>query len=262
MDFYQILGVSKTATSDEIKQAYRRLASRHHPDKSGGDTATFQRIEEAYRILSNSETRAQYDNPTSQFTGFPGGFHFDINGSNPFEDLLNQFTRHHQQQRQRAYSLDVFVNLEQIAAGTTEVIQIQTETGPKNLQIKIPKGIEDGQRIRYDNLMPDGPLIINFRIRAHKTFQRRGLDLWSDISINVFDLILGTTIEIPTIYGNTLEVNIKPGTKSGSSLRISNYGLESSNRHGDQFLLINCHIPDTISDNLKTALEQERLNTK
>lgn len=261
MDYYQTLGVAKTATPDEIKQAYRRMASRHHPDK-GGDTATFQQIEEAYRTLSDPEKRQQYDNPQPQFNGFPGGFHFDINGSNPFEEILQQFTRQHRQQRQRAYSMTIFVKLEQVALGSTEIIQIQTDTGSKTFEIRIPKAVEDGQRIRYDNLMADGPVLITFRVATHATFQRRGLDLWTETSVNVFDLILGTTIEVPTIYGKTLEVNIKPGTRPGSSLRIPNHGLDASNRRGDQYLLINCYIPDTISLELKQALETERQRAK
>jgi DnaJ-class molecular chaperone len=262
MDYYQTLGVVKTATAQEIKQAYRKLASKHHPDKSGGDTAKFQQIEEAYRILSDEQKRSEYDNPHAQFGGFPNGFNFDFNGSNPFEDLLHQFARQHKQQRQRAYSMSIFINLEQIATGSTEIVQIQTDTGSKTFEIKIPKAIEDGQRVRYDNLMTDGPVLVTFRIRSHPIFQRRGLDLWIETNVNVFDLILGTTIEVPTIYGKMLEITIKSGTRPGSSLRIANYGLDASNRRGDQYLLINCYIPDTISSELKQALESERQNLK
>jgi curved DNA-binding protein len=259
MDYYHTLGVQKTATQSEIKQAYRRLASKHHPDK-GGDTATFQRIEEAYRILSDEQARQQYDNPAPQFGGFPGGFNFNVNGTNPFEEILQQFTRQTRQARQRAYTVTVFVTLEQVAQGSTENIQIQTDNGLKTFQIQIPQSIEDNQRIRYDGLMPDGPLLVTFRIHRHKIFERRGLDLVISIDVSVFDLILGTTVVVPTIRGQNLEVTIRERTKPGSTLRIPNHGLEEPSRRGDQFVFINAVIPDTISTELISALNAERVN--
>jgi curved DNA-binding protein len=257
MDYYQILGVDRSSTPEQIKQAYRKLASKHHPDK-GGDTVKFQQIEEAYRTLSDPQRRSEYDNPPQQFSGFPGGFQFDVNGVNPFEEILNQFTRQQRQPRQRAYSAIIFVTLEQIATGSVEAIQLNTDQGPKTFQIRIPAGVEDGQRIRYDGLIPDGPLLITFRTHKHPTFERRGLDLVMSCDVSVFDLILGTTLTVPTIRGQTLEVTVHPRTKPGATLRIPNHGLETSNRRGDQFILINPTIPDTISDEVLQVLEQER----
>jgi molecular chaperone DnaJ len=152
----------------------------------------------------------------------------------------------------------VFVTLEQVSRGDTETIQVQTPAGPKTFQIKVPKGIEDGQRVNYENLMPDGVLQIMFRIRRHEKFERRGLDLVTILNISVFDLILGTNIEFTTIHGQTLAVTIPPRSKPGSNLRIPNHGLEASNAKGDQYLLLSPVIPDTISTDLLTALEKER----
>jgi curved DNA-binding protein len=255
MDYYNILGVPKTATQQEIKQAYRRLASKHHPDR-GGDTAEFQKIEEAYRTLSDDEKRHQYDNPNphQNFAGFP----FANGNINIFEEMFNQFNR---QRQQRIYTVTVFITLEQVASGEIETINVNTPAGGKTFQISVPKGIEDGQKINYENLMPDGVLQIMFRIHPHPIFERRRLDLISNKELSVIDLILGTTISFTTIYNQTLEITIHPRTKPGSSLRISGKGLEASNQRGDQYILITALIPDTISTELITALEQERNKT-
>lgn len=260
MDHYQTLGVPRTATEKEIKQAYRRLAGQHHPDRPGGDTVRFQQIEEAYRTLSDPASREQYDHPRSQFTGFPGGFDFGNFGGNPFEDVLNQFARQQRSPRQMIFSATVFVTLEQVASGAVETIQVQTDTGPRTFQIRIPQSVEDGQRIRYDGLMPTGPLMITFRLHRHAIFERRGMDLYMNHDVSVFDLILGTTIVVPTIRGQQLEIRVPPHTRPGSTLRIPDHGLESPNRRGCQFILIVATIPDTISEQLVLALEQERAN--
>jgi curved DNA-binding protein len=252
MEYYQILGVSKSATPDEIKQAYRRLASKHHPDK-GGSKEKFQKIQEAYATLGDADKRAAYDNPQPQMNPFNFGA-----GFNPFEDIFAQFARQHQQQ-QRIYTVTVFVTLEQVAGGSTEVIQVNTPAGLKTFNVQIPRAIEDGQSIRYDGLMPDGPLQVTFRIHPHKEFNRRGLNIYSTIDVSVFDLILGTSVSVNTIDGKTLEVNIPPRTKPGMSLRLNNKGMSSSNGHiGDHFILLNAHIPDIISTELIEAIQQER----
>jgi DnaJ-class molecular chaperone len=252
MEYYQILGINKTATQDEIKQAYRRLASKHHPDK-GGSKEQFQKIQEAYATLGDVDKRAQYDNPQPQMSGF----NFNA-GFNAFDDIFAHFARH-QQQQQRVYTVTVFVTLEQVASGSIEVIQVNTPAGLKTFNVQVPRAIEDGQNVRFDGLMPDGPLQVCFRIHPHKEFNRRGLNIYSTVDISVFDLILGTTISVNTIDGKTLEVNIPRRTKPGMSLRLNNRGMVATNGNtGDHFVLISAAIPDTISTELIQALEQER----
>jgi curved DNA-binding protein len=252
MDYYNTLGIPKTATQQEIKQAYRKMAAKHHPDR-GGSTEQFQKVEEAYRTLSDEGKRQQYDNPSPFENMGGGGFGFSF-GQSPFEEIFRQFN----QPRQRVYTVNIFVTLEQVSRGDTETIQVQTPAGPKTFQIKIPKGIEDGQRINYENLMPDGALQIQFRIHRHPKFDRRGLDLITLLEISVFDLILGTTIDFTTIQNQTLSVKIPPNSKPGSNMRIPNHGLEAPNARGDQYLLLSPVIPDKISTELLTALEKER----
>jgi len=257
MDYYKILGVEKNASLDEIKLAYRRLAAKNHPDK-GGDTQAFQKIQEAYNVLGDPQKKQQYDNPQkSMFDspfgpfGGPGGPF----GGHPFEDIINQFTR---QSRVKIYTVAVFVTLEQVARGDMENVQIQTHEGIKIIKIQIPRGIEDGQQVRYENIMPDGLLQVGFRIHKHPRFDRRNLDLYCTEKINVFDLILGTKIVVKDIFENTLELNIPPRTKPNSTFRIPNRGLDSNMGRGDQYVLIQPEIPDTISDELLLIIKKER----
>jgi len=261
MDYYKILGVDRNATPDEIKKAYRKMAAKHHPDR-GGDTAEFQKIEEAYRNLSDPQLKSQHDNPNpfgggpEGFNGFPGGFSFSFGGGNPFDDIYSQFTR--QRQQQRVYTVSIWVTLEQVAKGSEETVQFNTHLGVKTFNIKVPQGISDGQSIRYQNLMPDGDLQIEFRVHAHSVFERRGLDLYVTREISVFDLILGITVQVPTILGETLEVTVPARTKPGTTMRMASRGLSANGRQGDQFILISATIPDTISTELLSMIKQER----
>ena len=259
-DHYQTLGVSKTATPDEIKKAYRKLASKHHPDKNGGDTSKFQTIEEAYRILSDPQKRQEYDNPQPQFNGmggFPGGFSFNFGGGNPFDDIFGQFHRQQQRPQQRVYTAQMNVTLQQVASNKPQTLTLNTQQGVKPYEITMPAAIEDGQQVRYDNLLPDGALILTFRVLRDPIFERRGLDLRTTFEISIWDLILGTTITIDDIRGNELQVSVNPHTKPGTTLRLGGRGLEIPGRKGDQYVLLSPIIPDTISPELMEAIRQE-----
>lgn len=262
MDHYQTLGVAKNATPDEIKKSYRRLASKHHPDK-GGDTATFQKIEEAYRILSDPQQRQQYDNPMPQgnpFAGFqqaPGGFNFNFNGD--INDLFGQmFQQHHQRHpnQPHAYRTSISISLEQSYSGGSQPLKLQTPNGLHAVNIEIPKGVTDGGQMRYDNLIPNASLIVEFRVAPHLKFDRKGVDLYCNQQVSVLDLIVGSSFEFKTISGKTLEVRIPPKTQPHMHLKIAGEGMpiHGSNLHGDQIILIKPYIPDTIDEEITQSI--------
>lgn len=259
MDYYQVLGVTKTATADEIKRAYRKLAAQHHPDR-GGDTAKFQDIQAAYDTLSDPQRRQHYDMHGSRpNTGGPqmgpGGFHFEF-GPGMFEDIFANFGFQRGPRRQ-TYSAVVFVDLEQVALGGRKSIQLNFPQGQKILEVDIPRGVNDGETIRYDSILPDASLIIQFRVANHHTYNRRGLDLYMDTTLNVFDLIVGTKLMIRDIYDKDLEINIAPKTKIGSTLRCAGRGLVSQHGVGDLYILISAQLPDIISDELVESITRE-----
>jgi len=260
MEHYQTLGVAKTATPDEIKKAYRKLASQHHPDK-GGDTATFQKIQTAYDILSNPQKRQEYDNPNT-FNG-PGfgapGFSFNVNGFN-MNDMFEQIFRQQHQQQKPAYRTTVVVTLEQVATGGDHLLKLQTPQGLKVVTIQIPVGIEDGNQLRYDNLIDNASLIVEYRIQPHLRFDRRGADLQCNHSISVLDLIVGTTFEFVTLSGKTFEVKVPPKTQPFMQLKIAGQGMPIYNtaNFGDQIILLKPFIPDIIDSAITDSILQSR----
>jgi DnaJ-class molecular chaperone len=264
MEHYQTLGVAKNASPDEIKKAYRKLASQHHPDK-GGDTATFQKIQTAYDTLSDPAKRQQYDNPMAQGfpgQGFPGGgFHFNMNGFNMDEIFGQMFRQHHQQHpQQQVYRTTVWVNLEQVYNGGEQVLKLQTHVKVNMIKIDVPKGILDGGQVRYENMVDGAPLIVEFRVNNHLKYERRMNDLYCNHSISVLDLIVGTSFEFVTLGGKTLDVTIPPKTQPHMHIKLAGHGLpiQGTNAYGDQILLLKPFIPTTIDDRITDSILQSR----
>jgi curved DNA-binding protein len=271
MDYYTTLGIERNANQEEIKQAYRKLAAKHHPDR-GGDTATFQKIQEAYDTLSDSNKKQQYDNPDPfnnmngggfNFNGFPGGFGFQANGvdiNDLFSQMFgNQNPFHH---RQQVFRTHIDITLEDSYNGGNKVLKIQTNTGNKVINIEIPKGIKHADNIRYDNVLDGAQLIIEFRIQNHLRFERKGHDLCTNQQISVLDLIVGSKIDFKTISGKTFQVEINPMTQPYMQLKISGQGMPipNSNMFGDQIILIKPFIPDTIDSSITESILRSRRN--
>lgn len=261
IDHYSTLGVGKNANADEIKKAYRKLAGKHHPDK-GGDTATFQKIEEAYRTLSDPQQRQQYDNPMMQqgnpFGGFPGGgFQFNMNGFN-MDEIFGQMFRQHNQQnaQQNAYRTTFWISLEQAHRGGEELLKLQTPSGAHMVKVNIPKGIPDGGQVRYEKVVDSIDLIVEYKIHNHLKFERKMNDLHSNHSISVLDLIVGTTFEFTTISGKTLEVKVQPKTQPHMHLKLNNHGMpiQGTSAYGDQIILLKPFIPDNIDSRITDSI--------
>jgi DnaJ-class molecular chaperone len=268
MEHYQTLGVDRNASPDDIKKAYRRLAGQHHPDK-GGDTATFQKIQSAYETLSDPQKKQEYDNPNpfghghpghpggGFHGGFPPGFQFHMNGFD-MNDVFGQMFGHPRQPQRPTYKTTIWVTLEQVYSGGEQSLQFNTNGENSIVKIQIPKGVENGANLRYDGLIKDGTLIVEFRVHNHPRFQRNNADLITEHPISVLDLIVGTSFKFTTISGKVLDVMVKPRTQPGAMLRISGEGLPLQHGFGDQMILLKSHIPDIISDAIINSINESK----
>lgn len=263
MSHYQTLGVAKTATPDEIKKAYRKLASQHHPDK-GGDTSTFQKIEEAYRILSDPQQRQQYDNPQPQFHGFGNDPNF--NGVNLGDLFAQMFGHHghphqHRQQQPHVFRTMLHVTLEQAYNGDTQNVKLQTPMGLHAVNINVPKGIQDGGQVRYEKIIESASLLVEFKIEPNLKYDRKFNDLYSNHPISVLDLIVGTSFEFTTLSGKTLEVKVPPKTQPYMQLKIAGQGMPiyGTTQYGDQIILLKPFIPDIINSEITESILRSKL---
>jgi curved DNA-binding protein len=251
-NYYEILGVKTSATADEIKRAYRKLASQHHPDK-GGDVKKFQEIEEAYRTIGDPDKRAQYDNPAPNFGSFgqhgPGmqGFDFDT----IFDIFGARFGQGHQRRPQSA-RMSLWIQLKDVAQGGRRTISVGTPTGTQAVDIEIPLGIDDGDSVQYPGLAPGGlDLIVSFRIHPDPRWFRTGLNLTAEHTASVWDLILGTDARIRDLMGTEILFTIPPNCQPGTTLRLKGRGLRHrSGQQGDLLIKIQARIPEKIDQEL------------
>ena len=257
-DHYSTLGVARNATPDEIKRAYRKLASVTHPDK-GGDKEQFQKIQAAYEVLGDPQRRSQYDQPQAQ------SFHFDFGpGAAGFDfgSIFNMFGQggHPFHQRQQHTRLSLWVTLEDIARGGRRPVSIGTQTGAMTVEIEIPQGINDGDNVQYGGIGPNGTdLIVNFRLHPHPRWERNGLNLTCNHTISIWDTIVGGETELNDILGNTISLTIPPLTQPGSLLRLKGRGLPARNGStGDLFVRIQARMPAKVDQDLIDLIQQKR----
>lgn len=270
MNYYDVLGVAKTATADEIKRAYRKLASQHHPDK-GGDTAKFQQVEEAYRTLSDPVKRQEYDNPNpfGQATG--GGW--QQAGGSPFEQFFHQFGpdigdlfgQRRRAHKNRDINLATDISLEEAFYGKDVVAQYSLHTGQRRtFETKIPPGIENGQTIRVHGAgdhtiqqLAPGDALLTVNVAPHARFQRHGADLIEEIEITVWEALLGCDKDIKTIDGRTVTIRIKEGTQPNTMMRLQGYGMTviNSSSRGNHMINVKVRIPTNLTEYQKNTLK-------
>ncbi len=267
-DHYSTLGVSKTATADEIKKAYRKLAAQHHPDR-GGDTKKFQEVQAAYDTLSNPDKRAAYDNPQPQ--GFPGGFQFHTGGGFPpgFEEIFGDafggmFRR--PQQRNRSLNIQTTITLEEAFSGKDLFANLRLPSGREQLlEVKIPAGINDGTVLRLSGMgddsfsnLPRGDIHLTVHIHPHNKFQRQGDDLITKIEINCLEAIIGKKINIETIDNKLLETFIQSGIQPGQMIGLQGYGMPNLSNplmRGRLLLDVNITIPTNLTEEQKELIK-------
>ena len=257
-DHYAALGVARTATPDEIKRAFRKLASQHHPDK-GGDTQKFQEIQAAYDTLGDAAKRQQYDNPAPQFAGMPGGAQFNMG------DIFAQMFGGHpgfagQHPRRNHARMSLWITLRDVLTGGHRQVAVGSMAGQSTIEIDIPLGIDDGDMVQYQGLAPGGQdLVIEFKIHPHPQFRRDGLNLIVDHKCSVWDMIQGGDTTVNHLDGNQLLVTVPPLTDNGTTLRLRGRGLgDRKGNKGDLFVKLHALLPRSISPELIEAIQKHR----
>jgi curved DNA-binding protein len=264
MDYYDLLGVKRSASADELKTAYKRQAMKNHPDK-GGDPEKFKQINEAYQALSDPQQKQMYDQfgttDPQQAHMNSGGFHFTSGAGADFDDILRHFGFGHHfgqgfaNQRVRNKDIKIAINLDfqYLFTGKTDSITYRLPSGKTEIiDVRIPPGIRDGDNIRFqgygDNSIPNAPrgnLIVQIRITDAPNVKRDRNHLYMKIDVDVFDCICGATKKIKTPEGKEISLTIPKATQPNTTLSVSGHGLPDFNtqKRGNLYLEITCKIP-------------------
>lgn len=267
MNPYQVLGIQPGASDDEIKKAYRKLASKHHPDK-GGDTKKFQEIQAAYDSLTTGGA-AGGPQPASG----PGGFHFHFGGRgghpfSGFEDLFRFHREEFDQGQGFARNPDITVRvtctLEEADQGFKRDIQFLApqEQAQRSHTVEFPAGSYSGLRVRYSGAggrlvpaAPAGDLYVELVVQPHYFWEviENTQDIRARVNVSLRDAMVGTALKIQDITGTEIEVTVPAGTQPGANLRLRNRGVKNlhTNHRGDAYIEIRVQIP---------ALKPEDLN--
>jgi curved DNA-binding protein len=269
MSHYETLGIPKTSSPEEIKQAYRKAASKNHPDK-GGDTVKFQQVEEAYRILSDPQKRSEYDNPPQQMGS--NHFHFDFGGGN-LHDIFSQFGfgpgspfgRPPQPRKNSDLRTSINLGLQETLVDTLKVLSIKNANNDRqNVDIRIPRGITSGTTIKYPGLgdfmfpnLPNGDLLVTVNVLQHPSYQVNGLDLTTNLTIDCFQAILGSEQTVVGLDGKTFLIKTPAGCQPNLKLKISGEGLWGfqNDIKGHLFVKVNITIPTDLTEDQKNLIQ-------
>ena len=277
-DFYKILGVSKSATPDEIKKKYRSLARELHPDKTKGDAKReeeFKAVSEAYDILSDSKKKAEYDEARSLFerggfrapTGgqnFQGGDFGDIfGGGNPQDIFANLFGGGRRGPRKgQDLQTEATITFKEAAFGTTLELRLSADGGPsQTISARVPAGVNDGAKIRVKGKgskgeAGPGDLFILLHVKPHAVFSRKGENIAITVPVTFTEATLGGDIKVPTLTGDEVTLRIAPGTSNGRVLRVKGRGITKGTTVGDLLVTIEVQVPQRVEGAALDALKK------
>lgn len=294
-DYYKTLGVSKGATADEIKKAFRKLARTNHPD-AGGDEEKFKQINEAYEVLSDEKKRALYDQyGTADQNQIPfnwgGGSTVNVSDFGSWGDILNQvlrgegvmgdvsfdfgggngfggFGRGRAQRPMRGQdaNVELDVTFDEAFSGTQKrvTVRIPGSDVPTTLDVKVPAGAVDGGRLRFKgkglpgaNGGEAGDLLVTTKIEPHPLYTRKGADVCMTMSINVAQAALGDQIVVPAPDGTQVRVKVPAGTQPGAVLSVKGKGAPrvKGSGNGDLRIALDIAIPTVMNDAQRKAME-------
>jgi curved DNA-binding protein len=304
-DYYETLGVSKTASEDEIKSAFRKLARKYHPDVAKDKKEAeekFKQINEAYEVLSDPEKRRKYDKlgenwnqpggfqPPPQWGGGQpgGGYHWGAGenggvefefGGTGFSDFFEAFfgggrgrsafggfgQRGTMAERGSDVEADIMVTLEEALHGSTRQVSLRRAGSKKTetYQVKIPRGVREGQRIRLagqgeagERGGKSGDLFLRVRLARHPDFSVEGSDLVHEVKIALWQAVLGDQIIVPTLEGNA-RLKLPPGTQGGQRFRLRGRGLPGvSGQRGDLYVVVQIAVPKKLSERERELWDQ------
>lgn len=261
MDPWSTLGVERGATQEEIKKAYRKLAMKHHPDRTGGDDAEFKKIQTAYDDINSGRAEQSQIPPGFDFHFQQGGPFGGFGGFGPFGWQQAQ----QNQRRNEDLTVEYRVSLENLYYGKTDTIRIRTPDQKKQIELEvlIQPGTPSNVRLRFpgaNNSIPGiaaGDVYLMVTQFNHPYFERAGDDLLLTKNVSIFKAMAGGTMEFNTLDGRTLEMKIPPGSQPGIRLRVPGAGMPMFQRtgfHGDLYVQLNMVVPTLSAADLDKKL--------
>lgn len=290
VDYYKVLGVPSSSTAKEITSAYRNLARKYHPDANPGDTAAEERFKEisaAYDVIGDESKRKEYDQvrrmgPMGGMFGGGGGSRgpgqaqgdWDFEGMGDIGDLLGSVLggqggglfgggrgAQRQQQRKGAdLEARLDISFAEAVAGLTTTLNVGSER--RQVKIKIPAGIETGQKVRLRGKGGPGmgggkagDLLVLINVGSDDRFGRSGRNLTLEAPISFVEAVLGGDVKVPTFTGSTVTLRIPPGTQSGRKFRVKGQGIETAKGTGDLLVSVTVHVPEDLTADQLEALD-------